>query len=172
MIYRILIIGLLLTLFSCGPKVYIDYDTEANFEKYQSYNFYDPSNSGLNELDNERVMSAIEKQLDSIDREQKLIPDFSIEFFVEKYVKNQPHNVGVSLGGGVGGVGGSIPVNSEKEMISLTVNFADALTDELFWQAVVEAEYDTKMKPDEKKVFYQKLIKEALANYPPDKEEK
>ena len=56
-------------------------------------------------------------------------------------------------------------------MISLTINFADALTDELFWQAVIEAEYDTKMKPDEKKVFYQKLIKEALANYPPDKEE-
>ena len=171
MIYRLVIFGLVLILSSCGPKVYIDYDTESNFEKYQSYNFYDPSNSGLNELDNERVMSAVEEQLDSINRKQKLIPDFSIEFFVRKYVKNQPHNVGVSLGGGVGGIGGSVPVNSKKEMISLTINFADALTDELFWQAVIEAEYNTDMKPQEKKVFYKNLVKEALANYPPNKEE-
>ena len=171
MIYRLLIIGLILTLISCGPKVYIDYDTESNFEKYQSYNFYDPSDSGLNELDNERVMNAIEKELDSLALKQKLIPDFSIEFYVERYIKNQPHNVGISLGGGVAGVGGSVPVNSEKEMISMTINFADALTDELFWKAVIEAEYDTKMKPDEKKVFYQKLIIEALANYPPDKDD-
>ena len=171
MIYRLVIFGLVLILSSCGPKVYIDYDTESNFEKYQSYNFYDPSNSGLNELDNERVMSAVEEQLDSIDREQNLRPDFSIEFYVRKYVKNQPHNVGISLGGGAGGIGGSVPVNSEKEMISLTINFADALTDELFWQAVIEAEYNTDMKPQEKKVFYKNLVKEALANYPPNKEE-
>lgn len=171
MLHRILILGLLLTLISCGPKVYIDYDTKTNFEEYTSYNFYNPSNSGLNELDNQRIMNAIEKQLDSVDIKQKLIPDFSVEFFVEKYVKNQPHNVGISLGGGAAGIGGSVPVNTKKEMISLTINFADALTDELFWQAVVEAEYDKNMKPPERKAFYKHLVQEALANYPPNKEE-
>jgi len=168
MIKKIILIGLIISLYGCGPKVYIDYDTKVDFEKYQTYNFYDPSNTGLNQLDNDRVMSAIEKELDSIDKAQKLIPDFSIEFFVEKFVKNNPHNVGVSLGGRAGGVGGNVPVNSEKEMIALTINFADALTDELFWQAVVEAEYDTDMKPSEKKVFYQELVEEALTNFPPD----
>ena len=171
MIYRILFTSLFFILISCGPKVYIDYDTNTDFEEYKAYNFYDPSNSGLNELDNKRIMDAIEIQLDSLKKEQKVIPDFSIEFFVDKFVKNQPHNVGVSLGGGVGGLGGSVPVNSKKEMIALTINFADALTDELFWQVVVEAEFDTEMKPHEKKAYYRDLVREALSKYPPQKEE-
>ena len=170
MIKKILFVATFLSLVSCGPKIFVDYDTETDFEKYKAYNFYDPSNSGLNELDNKRVMNAIEAELDSLDKKQKLIPDFSIEFIADKFVKNQPHNVGVSLGGGVAGVGGSVPVNSKKEMIALTINFADALTDELFWQVVVEAEFDTEMKPQERKKFYTDLISQALANYPPQQE--
>ena len=168
---KILLIAIFLSLTSCGPKIFVDYDTETDFEKYKAYNFYDPSNSGLNELDNKRVMDAIEVELDSLNKKQKVIPDFSIEFIADKFVKNQPHNVGVSVGGGAGGVGGSVPVNSEKEMIALTINFADALTDELFWQVVVEAEFDSEMKPQERKKFYTDLISKALVNYPPQEED-
>ena len=161
---RFFIFSLLITLVSCGPKVYIDYDTKTDFEEYETYNFYDPSNSGLNELDNERVMDAIENELDSLGKEPKVIPDFSIEFYAELFVENQPHNVGLSFGG----IGGTIPANYEKEMISLTINFADALTDELFWQAVIEEEFDKEMTPEERKQFFKELVKEALSKYPPD----
>lgn len=166
-----LTIILVIILASCGPKVYIDYDSEVDFEKYQTFNFYDPSNSGLNELDNNRLIDAIKTQLDSLDKKPKLIPDFSIEFFAENYMLNQSHNVGISVGGGVGGIGGGIPVNTKEEMLSLTINFADALTDELFWQAVVEAEYDTDMKPEEKKLYFQELVREALSYYPPKQDD-
>ena len=165
---RFFIFSLLITLVSCGPKVYIDYDTKTDFEEYETYNFYDPSNSGLNELDNERVMDAIENELDSLGKEPKVIPDFSIEFYAELFVENQPHNVGVSFGGAFGAVGGSVPANYEKEMISLTINFADALTDELFWQAVIEEEFDKEMTPEERNQFFKELVKEALSKYPPD----
>ena len=161
---RFFILSLLITLVSCGPKVFIDYDTKTDFEKYETYNFYDPSNSGLNELDNERVMDAIENELDSLGKEPKVIPDFSIEFYAELFVENQPHNVGLSFGG----IGGTIPANYEKEMISLTINFADALTDELFWQAVIEEEFDKEMTPEERNQFFKELVKEALSKYPPD----
>ena len=161
---RFFIFSLLITLVSCGPKVYVDYDTKTDFEEYETYNFYDPSNSGLNELDNERVMDAIENELDSLGKEPKVIPDFSIEFYAELFVENQPHNVGLSFGG----IGGTIPANYEKEMISLTINFADALTDELFWQAVIEEEFDKEMTPEERNQFFKELVKEALSKYPPD----
>ena len=161
---RFFIFSLLITLVSCGPKVYVDYDMKTDFEEYETYNFYDPSNSGLNELDNERVMDAIENELDSLGKEPKVIPDFSIEFYAELFVENQPHNVGLSFGG----IGGTIPANYEKEMISLTINFADALTDELFWQAVIEEEFDKEMTPEERNQFFKELVKEALSKYPPD----
>jgi hypothetical protein len=54
-----LIYGIILSilLISCGVTVSIDYDKEADFSKYKSYNFFPTIDSGLNELENKRIIS-------------------------------------------------------------------------------------------------------------------
>ena len=45
---------------SCGgPKAYFDYDRKVNFDQFKSYNFYDQIETGLSELDEERLIEAL-----------------------------------------------------------------------------------------------------------------
>jgi hypothetical protein len=92
-------------------------------------------------------------------------PDFKIDFFAEYFRSSGGRsNVGVSIGG----LYGNVPVGGQKLYISITVNFIDSKTDELFWQAVVEGSLTNKLRPQERADFLHKLAKKALSKYPPE----
>ena len=72
------------------------------------------------------------------------------------------------MGVSIGGLYGNVPVGGQKLYISITVNFIDSKTDELFWQAVVEGSLTNKLRPQERADFLHKLAKKALSKYPPE----
>lgn len=175
-VFLVLFLGVLLT--SCtSTKVFMDYDENADISSYKTYDYYLVENTGLNELDEKRIISALDSILDQKELSQKkVIPDFNINFYVDTYTVNNQSSIGVGFGGGGGrvggGVSGGIPINTSKDMISLTLEFFDALSKELFWQAVVETNFKQNETPSERQAFFNKIIQKALEKYPPVKNKK
>lgn len=161
----------LVIVMSCNtPKVFVDYNESANFDKYDSFDFYALENSGLSRLDEDRVYSSIKDTLQAKGFEQKLIPKFKVNFYAEVFEENSGSNVGVGIGTFGGGIGISAP-QSSKRKIALTIEFADGLTNDLFWQAVVEANFDESLKGKAREEFFNNLVSEAIEEYPPELED-
>jgi hypothetical protein len=53
----------------------------------------------------------------------------------------------------------------------MTISFTDALTSELFWQAVVERKVYEYISKEKRIELYQKFVTEALSKYPPSAED-
>ncbi len=162
----------LFILASCSSsKVFVDYDESIDFTKYSTFNFYQPD-SGLSEED-DIVLDAIEEDLTSKGLKSTVIAKSSINFYVEYYKQLSSTSVGVGLGvyGGAGGgaIGTEAPQGS-KPVIALTVEVADALTNELVWQGVVERRMKTGFTEEQMEEFLRETVIMALENYPPKTE--
>ena len=165
--YCLIIIILAIT--SCtSPKVFTDYASDIDFNEYKSFNFYAIENSGLAPLDEDRVFGSIIDTLTSKGFEEKLIPDFKINFYAEVYDITSNSNFGIGIGGYSGGLAGSINPQITKRTIALTIEFADGLTNDLFWQGVVEARFKENLKGKAREEFLQTLVGKVLEKYPPE----
>ena len=161
---------LLIVLSSCtSTKVYTDYASDVNFDEYESFAFYAIEKSGLSRLDEDRVYLAIKDTLTAKGLEEKLIPDFKINFYAEVFNQTSNSNFGVGIGGYNGSIGGSISPQNTQRNIALTIEFADGLTNNLFWQGVAEARFDENIKGKEREEFFQMLVGKILEKYPPNK---
>lgn len=159
-----------LVLLSCNtPKVFTDYASDVDFEEYQSYAFYAIENSGLARLDEDRVYASLQDSLETKGFKEKVIPDFKVNFFAEVFDQTSNSNFGIGIGGYNGAIGGSVSPQNPKRTIALTVEFADGLTNDLFWQGVVEARFDENLKGKEREEFFKMLVGKVLEKYPPEK---
>ena len=163
-----------LALCSCGPAVYVDYDEKQNFSEYTSYQFYPDIDSGLNQLDDKRIMVAIDSVLRQRGFTRSEYSRFFINFYASESLSNSRSTLGIGVGGGgrnVGvGVSGGIPIGGPVINKVLTVDFINAKEDQgLVWQAVVEGEIKENATPLQKEAFYYKLISRALSKFPPKK---
>jgi hypothetical protein len=164
--------GLLLVFLSLSctaPKVFTDYASDVNFDEYNSFAFYAIENSGLAKLDEDRIYKALQDTLSSKGFTEKLIPDFKINFYAEVFNGTSNSNFGIGIGGYNGAIGGSISPQNTKRNIALTIEFADGLTNNLFWQGVVEARFYENLKGKEREEFFRMLVGKALEKYPPEK---
>ncbi|WP_283641526.1 DUF4136 domain-containing protein [Mesonia mobilis] len=163
----------ILLLTSCGgPKAYFDYDQKVNFDQFESYNFYDQMETGLNELDEDRMIQALNTGLSKRGFTSSATPDFKINFYTEVFEKQSNSSVGLGVGGGGGvvggGVSGGIPVGGSRLYMSITIEFTNAVDDELYWQAVVEHQFNQDASPEERMYFFTEVVEKALENYPPE----
>ena len=163
----------ILLLTSCGgPKAYFDYDQKANFNQFESYNFYDQMETGLNELDEDRMVQALNTGLSKRGFTSSATPDFKINFYTEVFEKQSNSSIGLGIGGGGGvvggGVSGGIPVGGSRLYMSITIEFTNAVDDELYWQAVVEHQFNQDASPEERMYFFTEVVEKALENYPPE----
>ncbi|MFO7745827.1 MAG: DUF4136 domain-containing protein [Psychroflexus sp.] len=157
-------------LLSCNsPKVFTDYASDVEFEEYKSFAFYAIENSGLSQLDEDRIFVAIQDTLTAKGFKEKLIPDFKVNFYAEVFNQTSNSNFGIGIGGYNGGIGGTISPQNTKRSIALTVEFADGLTNNLFWQGVVEASFNENLKGKEREEFFRSLVGKILQKYPPEK---
>ncbi|MBZ9651052.1 DUF4136 domain-containing protein [Psychroflexus montanilacus] len=157
-------------LFSCSsPKVFTDYASDVEFDKYESFAFYSIENSGLARLDEDRIYETLQDTLSAKGFEEKLIPDFKVNFYAEVFDQISNSNFGIGVGGYNGGIGGSISPQNSKRTIALTIEFADGLTNNLFWQGVVEARFNENLKGKEREEFFKVLVGKVLEKYPPEK---
>ncbi|GAA0757504.1 DUF4136 domain-containing protein [Psychroflexus lacisalsi] len=157
-------------LVSCNsPKVFTDYASDVDFDEYKNFAFYAIENSGLSQLDEDRVYITIQDTLTAKGFKEKLIPDFKVNFYAEVFNRTSNSNFGIGIGGYNGGIGGTVSPQNTKRSIALTVEFADGLTNDLFWQGVVEANFNENLKGKEREEFFRILVGKVLEKYPPEK---
>jgi hypothetical protein len=170
---RILFFGFIVILVvSCNAtKVSYDYDRETDFGSYSTYNYFGEMETGLNGLDEKRLMDAMDATLG----EKGLLfaeePDILINIKSSVFRSQAGNNVGVGLGGGGGNVGGGvslgIPVGGPKLARELQIDFVDANKDMLIWQALSESPFREGGTPMEKQEKLQVLVAKIFSKYPP-----
>jgi hypothetical protein len=168
-----LFIVLSIFLVSCGATVGVDYDKQVDFSKYNSYNFYASIDSGLNDLDDNRIMQITDSLLQQRGFVKSETPQIFINFFARESVSNSRNTIGIGIGGGGGnmgvGVSGGIPIGGRVVNQQLTMDFIDAEKDDLVWQAVAEGEMKERATPQQKEAYYISVVQKILAKYPPIK---
>ena len=165
----ILILSILLS--SCGATVAVDYDKEVDFSKYNSYNYFPTIDSGLNQLDDSRIMQITDSLLQQRGFVKSDTPQLFINFYARESVSRSRNTIGIGVGGGGGNVGvgvsGGIPIGGRVINQQLTMDFIDVEKDDLVWQAVAEGEMKKRATPQQKETYYVSVLQKILAKYPP-----
>ena len=156
---------------SCGSTFIADYEKETDFSKYTSYNFYPSIDSGLNELDNKRIINAIDSLLLQKNFVKSDNPQILINFFTKETLTQSRNTLGIGIGSGGGNVGigvsGGIPIGGNTIEQQFTLDFIDAEKDVLIWQGKAESSYKEKATPQQKENYYFSIIQKLLKKYPP-----
>lgn len=169
----ILIGALLVVLTSCGvARVNYDYDSQTDFSSYSTYNYFGDMETGLSELDEKRLMDALDATLGEKGYMFAEEPDVFINIKSSVFRSQSGNNVGVGLGGGGGRVGGGvsigIPVGGPKLTRELQIDFVDANKDILIWQAISESPFREGDSPQEKSEKLQTVVDKIFSKYPPE----
>jgi len=160
-----------LFLVSCGATVAVDYDKQVDFLKYNTYNYFPNIDSGLNALDDNRIIKITDSLLQQRGFTKSETPQIFINFFARESVSNSRNTIGIGVGGGGGnmgvGVSGGIPIGGRVVNQQLTIDFIDVAKDDLVWQAVAEGEMKERATPQQKEAYYVSVIQKILKEYPP-----
>ncbi|APQ17908.1 DUF4136 domain-containing protein [Maribacter hydrothermalis] len=162
----------LIVLASCGTiRVNYDYDNKTDFTSYTTYNYFGDMETGLSELDEKRLMNALDATLGEKGFMFAEEPDVFINIKSSVYKTQQRNNVGVGLGGGGGNIGGGvsigIPVGGPKLNRELQIDFVDAVKDILIWQAISESPFREGDTPEEKSDKLKAVVDKIFSKYPP-----
>ncbi|MDF4202085.1 DUF4136 domain-containing protein [Maribacter sp. SA7] len=171
-IFLLSVVFIVLT--SCGAaKVNYDYDDQTDFTAYSTYNYFGDMETGLSELDEKRLMDALDATLGEKGFMFAEEPDMFINIKSSVY-RDQASgsNVGVGLGGGNRGIGGGvsigIPVGGPKMTRQLQIDFVDSNKDMLIWQAISESPFREGDTPQEKSEKLQAVVDKIFSKYPPE----
>lgn len=153
---------------SCvGPRVAYDYDTQKDFSTYKTYNYYPELDTGLSDLDNKRLFIATDSILKSKGFTLAEAPQLYINFKSKQYQTPTNNRLGIGIGNGPIGIGGSIPFGGPDQHIQLTMDFVDVSKDELIWQAEVDDVQNSRYTPKNRASFFYVMMEKVLAKYPP-----
>ena len=163
---------LVLLFVSCNTvKVNYDYDKDADFSNYNTYNYYSDMETGLSELDNKRLFKALDIALQSKGLVFSEEPDFFINIDGKSFHMPQNTSVGVGVGGSGrrmgGGISVGIPVGQPNLERIIRFDFVDAKKDALFWQAVSNSSFKEDLPPIIREQKLQELAQKILSKYPP-----
>ncbi|OIQ28092.1 MAG: hypothetical protein BM564_10205 [Bacteroidetes bacterium MedPE-SWsnd-G2] len=166
---------LFLCLVSCkSVDVSSDYDRTTNFTAYKSYNYFSNIDSGLTELDEQRLIYAIDSILEQKSFVKSETPDFLINIQSQTFQSAERSSVSVGIGGGGGNVGGGvsvgIPVGEGQLDREVVFEFLDAKTQSLFWHAIGKQSIPNKTTPELREQIIKDVASEILSVYPPEKE--
>ena len=167
--------NLLVLIFFLGcatPKIVYDYDNQADFNQYKTFQFYDDVLLNINEIEANRILTQLEKSM--IEKGFGLSDDPAIFVDVKLNQFEAPRNsVGIGFGNygrhsGIN-IGGQIPINSNTLTKQFTVDFVDAKTDKLVWRGFYEGNFQTNIGISEKEQLLAEAFQKLLRKYPPKK---
>lgn len=165
--------ALILCLASCA-SIYVNYDYEktTNFNEYKTYNFFSNIESGLNELDEKRLIAALDYKLNEMGLVKTQNASFYIDIKSNEFQEASRNNVGVGVGGGNRGFGGGIsvgiPVGQSSINRQITIEFVDENKTGLFWQATSESSFKQNQSPEKREARFKAIVNKVLEGYPPD----
>ncbi|MFT0716245.1 DUF4136 domain-containing protein [Flagellimonas lutimaris] len=168
----LLSIVLVFTLTSCSSvKVNYDYDKAVDFSNYSTYNYYSDMQSGLNQLDERRLLRALDSTLKSRGYRLAEEPELFINIMSNEYRSAPRNNVGVGIGGGGRNVGGGIsvglPLGGSNLQRSIQFDLVDAQRDALVWKAVAESGLRDNASPSVREDKLRAIVKKVFSKFPP-----
>ncbi len=169
---HIKLIVLVVFLGCATPKILYDYDNQADFSQYKTFQFYDDILLNINEIEAKRVLTQLEKSL--IEKGLELSDDPAILVDVKLNQFEAPRNsVGIGFGNygrhsGIN-IGGQVPINGYALTNQFTVDFVDAKTDKLIWRGFYEGNFQTNITIIEKEQLLAEAFQKLLSKYPPKK---
>ena len=148
-------------------RVAVDYDTDANFESYQTYAFYKPSvdKMEINDLDKKRILYAIDDNLRAKGMTKSKKSTLLIQVFTKEekqldiFQNNLNWNWGWSPWFNGGFFGPSIYTRTEGQ---LYINLVDAQSNQLIWQGKGIARLYPRDNVEKKVARIQKIVNECL----------
>lgn len=156
---------------SCSAsKVVYDYDAKTDFSKFKTYSFFEDVGDGLNEIDAKRFVRSIENTLDSLGFRRSEAPDFYINVISEKKELPKNNNIGIGVGGGrnVGfGISTGISFGGKKINETIIIDFVDSSNDKLFWQGSIDVKVSENIKPKDRVILVERIVKKVVNKYPP-----
>ncbi len=161
--------------FACNtPKAVYDYDVDKDFSAYSEYALFPDFESGLNQLDESRILASLDAALEEKGFTTSDAPQMYVNVYAEEFVRDERNSgVGIGVGGGGGNVGvgvsGGIPLGGPENYLEITFDFVDVEEDALIWQAKVESKFNPDSSPEERKAQFDKIVQKALEGYPPEK---
>lgn len=160
-----------------------DFDKTADFSAYKTYNFagwVDNSDQVINELDRNRITSAIKNEFDARDMSfQKEKGDVTITLFIvidkktsktayTDYVGGMGYagRWGYGYGYGGMGMGSSTTTIQEDDYMEGTfvIDMYDNETKKLVWQGIIKSV--VKEKPEKREKSIPKSVKKLMKKYP------
>jgi hypothetical protein len=168
-------IKLIVLIFFVGcasPKILYDYDTQVDFNKYKTFQFYNDVLLNINEIEAKRILTQLEKSI--IEKGLEYSDDPAIFVDVKLNQFEAPRNsIGIGFGNygrhsGIS-VGGQVPINSNILTKQFTIDFVDAKTDKLIWQGFYEGNFQTNTGISEKEQLLAEAFQKLLSKYPPKK---
>lgn len=170
--YVLILLVFLVT--SCAP-IYVtyDYEKQADFSKYKTYNYYADLETGLSEFDTNRLLDVLDEGLKAKGLTLSETPDFFIDITSTEFQGTQRNTVGVGIGGSGRNVGGGvsigIPMGQSGVNRQIVFDFRDEDGIGLFWQAVSESKYNPNSTPEIKETRFRAIVEKVLKGFPPKK---
>lgn len=157
---------------SCSsPQAVYDYDENRQFTGINTYQIYPDLVTGLNQLDEKRIVNILSEELSEKGFTTAEDPQIYVNFYAAEYETQSRNSVGVGVGGtgrNVGvGVSGGIPLGGQDTYLELTFDFIDVEEDALIWQAVVNSKFDQNASPEKRSKQLRAMVEKALDGYPP-----
>src|SRR6056297_3086525 len=157
---------------SCGSvKVNYDYDRTVDFSSYSTYNYFVDMQSGLSQLDEKRLLRALDSTLKSRGYRLAEEPELFINIISNQYRSAPNNNVGVGVGGAGRNVGGGIsvglPLGGPSLQRSIQFDVVDAQRDALVWQAVAESGLRENASPSVREDKLRAVVKKVFSKFPP-----
>ena len=171
---KVFCFALVLGLVSCSSiKVNYDYDPDTDFSGYLTYNYFTDMDTGLNNLDTNRLIDAIDAVMQQKGIKLSEEPEFLINIQSQSFYNPQSSSVGVGVGGTGGDVGGGvsvgIPIGSRSLERELVFDFVDVQKNQLFWQCVSSSNYNENSSPEVKERKINEIVAKVFSQYPPAK---
>ncbi|MDO4225214.1 MAG: DUF4136 domain-containing protein [Bergeyella zoohelcum] len=167
-----LLVGSALAVASCSPfQVRSDYSETANFSSFKTYQLK-VDDLRLNDIDKDRVLNEVSKQLKTKGLTTQNQPDLIINIKanhkkVTDVQSTRPYGMW-GWGGPWGwGVGMNRTWTSHYTRGALVIDIVDAKTNKLVWQGIGDGISVDSPKTKQKQI--PQIVEEILANFPPKK---
>lgn len=165
---------LLFTFTTCvSVRVNYDYDTETDFSRYTTYHYFPGMASGLSQLDENRLIHALDSVLQAKGYLLAAQPDFFINILSSTHSNASNRAVGIGMGGTGGNVGGGVsvglPLGHTAPQRKIQFDCIDAQKDVLFWQATAESGYPESASPNVREARLRAVVHKVLSKFPPQK---
>lgn len=164
----------LLTLLSvsCGaPRIAYDYDREADFSQYKTFDFHPDMQLYMNQLDSSRVVQEAAETLRTRGLSLSDSPDLYLNIFSEQYETPGNSSVGIGVGGtgrNVGvGISGGIPLQANTLTQHFRIDLIDTRTNHLVWQSTYEGRFRMNLSPEAKTAYFKDVFMRIFEGWPP-----